>query len=133
MRFNNIGVKPLETLETLETPKVNSSSLLTKGTKALAIVKYHPNRYYGMLNTYLSSGWVDLGDYILHNKVKINKNCFDHIESNYVLAFVYLYEGEEQTNLESVGDRILYIEEEEKKDFFDAYKEADKILLNSLD
>jgi hypothetical protein len=122
MRFNNIGIEEIQYL--------NEKNNLSK-YNGLAIVKYHPNRYYGELESYLSQGWVDEGEYIVSNKIRLNKDCFKHIESNYVLAFVYLHKGENETCLESVGDRLLFIEESEKEDFFKAYQEANKQLINS--
>jgi hypothetical protein len=119
-RFNNIGIEPIQYLDqTGDSPK----------SQGFAIVKYHPNRYYGLLQEYLSNGWVDKGEYITSQKIKISKDCFSHLESNYVLAFVYLHQGEEETCLESVGDRPLYIEESERNDFFKAYQTANNKLV----
>jgi hypothetical protein len=122
MRYNNIGV---ENIHYLETPTVKYKET------GLAIVKYHENRYHGMLDTYLNSGWVDEGEHIVSNKIRISKKCFEDAEANYVLAFVRLAEGEDETTLETVGDRLLFIEENEREDFFKAYIKANELLIQN--
>jgi hypothetical protein len=95
------------------------------------LVKYHPNRYYGELETYRSSGWSDDGEYLSYQGQKIPKQLFSDRESNYLLAWIRLYAGEATTHFEAVEDRLLYIEEQDKLDFFSAYAQADRHLLES--
>jgi hypothetical protein len=122
-RYNNIGIEQIQYISGID---------YKEHSKGLAIVKYHANRYFGLLDEYLKEGWVDNGDHIrcATNKIKISKKCFDDLESYYVLAFVYLYKDENETILESVGDRLLFIEEEERNDFFEAYQQANQILIS---
>ena len=99
----------------------------------ISIVKYHPNRYYGELETYIKDGWEDKGTYIKCKCGSIDKNCFDSPETNYVVAFLKYEKEGGVTQLTSVGDRLLYIEEEDKKDFWEVYKIADRKLLELAD
>jgi hypothetical protein len=109
-----------------------SVAYITKGneketTLSMSICKYHPNRYYGMLEEYLESGWEDKGEYIhtTEGNVSMHKSTFLEKEHNYIIAFIHLHKGEKETELVTVGDRLLYIEEEDKKAFFEVYKLAD--------
>ena len=103
----------------------------------ISIVKYHPNRYYGELENYLNNGWEDCGDYVRSTdkagNISINKECFKNKETNYVVAFLKYEKEGGVTQLTSVGDRLLYIEEEDKKDFWEVYKIADRKLLELAD
>ncbi len=123
VRINNIGAEPIAYLG--EKPEGHQYEC--------AIVKYHPNKYYGMLEQYLKDGWKDNGDYISHKNVNIGKSCFLGKETNYVIAFLRYNNDDRTTKLESVCDRLLYIEEDEKKDFFEVYKIADRMILEKVD
>jgi hypothetical protein len=96
------------------------------------IVKYHPNRYYGELNSYLDNNWVKEGEYIVCRGQRIPQSLFESKESHYVIAFVRRFPDENSTQIEGVEDRILYLEDQDKRDFFDVYAHADK-WLQSLD
>jgi hypothetical protein len=123
VRINNIGAEPVVYIgKRFEEPR-----------NECAIVKYHPNQYYGMLEQYLKDGWEDNGDHISHKNAHIGKSCFLGKETNYVIAYLRYDSKEQCTNLESVGDRLLYIEEDEKKDFFEVYKIADRMILEKVD
>jgi hypothetical protein len=123
VRINNIGVEPVAYF--------GKASNVAK--YECSIVKYHPNRYYGELENYLKDGWEDRGTYIKCKCGSIDKNCFEGKETNYVIAFLRYDSKEQCTRLESVGDRLLYIEEDEKKHFFEVYKIADRMLLEIID
>jgi Golgi nucleoside diphosphatase len=123
VRINNIGAEPTAYIgKRFEGPNYE-----------LSIVKYHPNKYYGMLEQYLKDGWEDRGVDIYHNNCSISKSCFKGEETNYVIAFVKYDEGSQSTHLTSVADRLLYIEEDEKKDFFEVYKIADRMILEKVE
>jgi hypothetical protein len=123
VRINNIGAEPVTYIgKRFEEPRYECS-----------IVKYHPNRYYGELENYLKDGWEDRGSLIYHNNVSIDKKCFEGKEKNYVIAFLR-YDPKEQCNrLETVGDRLLYIEEYERIYFFEVYKIADRMILEKVE
>lgn len=123
VRINNIGAEPIAYIgKRFEEPKYE-----------LSIVKYHPNKYYGMLEQYLKDGWKDNDNVISHNNAHISKKCFFGKETNYVIAFLRYDSKEQCTRLETVGDRLLYIEEDEKKDFFEVYKIADRMIMEKVD
>jgi hypothetical protein len=123
VRINNIGAEPVAYIsKRFEEPKHECS-----------IVKYHPNRYYGELENYLKDGWEDKGAYIKCKCGSIDKNCFEGKETNYVIAFLRYDFKEQCIRLETVGDRLLYIEKDEKKDFFDVYEIADRMLMEKVE
>jgi hypothetical protein len=113
--------------------RINNIGAARVAEYELSIVKYHPNRYYGELENYLKDGWEDRGSDIYCNNISINKKCFKYNESNYTIAYLRYDSKEDCTRLESVGDRLLYIEEEERKDFFEVYKIADRMLMEQVD
>ena len=123
VRINNIGAEPAAYIG--KAPKVAEYEC--------SIIKYHPNRYWGELENYLKDGWEDKGTYIKCKCGSIDKNCFEGKETNYVIAFLRYDFKEQCTRLESVGDRLLYIEEDEKKDFFEVYKIADRMITERVD
>ena len=123
VRINNIGAESVTYIgKRFEEPRYECS-----------IVKYHPNRYYGELENYLKDGWEDKGAYIKCKCGSIDKNCFEGKETNYVIAFLKYNKDGGYTELESVCDRLLYIEEDEKKDFFEVYKIADRMIIEKVD
>jgi hypothetical protein len=119
IRINNIGAEPVQFVG-------NASDNVEA---SMSIYKYHPNRYYGGLNDYLNSGWVDAGDFIESQGCKIYKNCFQNVEDKYVIAFVNFKRKDLDTELVSVSDRILYIEPKDREDFFEVYRLTDKFLV----
>ena len=123
VRINNIGAEP--TYYFFDAKKENNYEL--------SIVKYHPNRYYGELENYLKDGWVDNDNVISHNNTHISKNCFEGKETNYVIAFLKYDKDSQSTHLTSVADRLLYIEEDEKKDFFEVYRIADRMIIEKVE
>lgn len=98
--------------------------------RSLSIVKYHPNRYRGMLDFYLTGGWSEDGDKIRCRGVSIDKRIFEEEEAYYVIAHVHNDLGNCYTKMESVEDRLLYLEDEDHPDFLSAYREANRILLS---
>jgi len=123
VRINNIGAEPVAYIgKRFEEPRYE-----------LSIVKYHPNKYYGMLEQYLKDGWEDNDNVISHNNAHISKKCFEGKETHYVIAFLRYDSHECTTKLESVCDRLLYIEEDEKKDFFEVYKIADRMIIEKVE
>lgn len=127
IRINSIGAE--QTVYLSKKPK--------DADYEISIVKYQPNRYYGELENYLNNGWEDCGDFIRDKdhkgSVSIDKKCFEGKETNYVIAFLKYNKDEGVNELTSVGDRLLYIEEEDKKDFWEVYKIADRKLLKLVD
>jgi hypothetical protein len=123
VRINNIGAEPIAYIG--KAPK--------NAEYELSIVKYYFNRYYGMLEQYLKDGWEDNGDCLTHKNASISKSSFLGKETNYVIAFLKYDSKEQCTKLESVCDRLLGIEEDEKKDFFEVYKIADRMIIEKVE
>ena len=120
IRINNIGAEKAVYIG--EPPK--------DADLHVSIVKYHPNRYYGELETYLKDGWEDCGSYIeSQGLMTIDKNCFCGPETKYGIASLKYDNKEDCVVLTSVGDRLLYIENEDKENFWEVYRLADREMM----
>jgi len=95
----------------------------------LVIVKFFPNEKYGRLQEYIDVlGWENDGDYIRKNMCSIHKNCFEGKENNIVIADLTYSTKEEDTFLETVGERVLDLSLEDRETFFEVYAIAAKRL-----
>ena len=95
----------------------------------LVIVKFFPNEKYGRLQEYIDVlGWENDGDYIRKNMCSIHKNCFESKENNIVIADLTYSTKEEDTFLETVGERVLDLSLEDRETFFEVYALAAKRL-----
>lgn len=94
----------------------------------ISIVKYGLNHYYGKLQDYLDDGWEDLETKISKGNSSIDKNCFKREETSYVVASLVYCVDEECTELKTVGERLLDLSEDDRKDFFTVYDIAAKML-----
>jgi hypothetical protein len=95
----------------------------------LVIVKFFPNEKYGRLQEYIDVlGWENDGDYIRKNMCSIHKNCFEGKENNIVIADLTYSTKEEDTFLETVGERVLDLSLEDRETFFEVYALAAKRL-----
>jgi hypothetical protein len=70
----------------------------------------------------LKDGWEDFDTHIMKNGCTISKNLFIIEELCYVFAYLILDTREGDVSVESVGSRLLNLKDEDKKDFFDAYR-----------
>ena len=119
IRIDNIGVQPPTYLGN---PPENVDN-------RLVIVKYFPNGKYGKLQEYIDVlGWENDGDYIRKNMCSIHKNCFESKENNIVIADLTYSTKEEDTFLETVGERVLDLSSEDRETFFEVYALAAKRL-----
>jgi len=100
-----------------------------KALEAL-LVRFHPNRYYGTMAEYITSGWKEEAEQLTYQGVNLPKALFAGKEAHYQIASVRLHPQESMTELTSTEDRLLYLEEKEKQDFFRAYAAADAALQN---
>lgn len=109
IRINNIGARPSENAH-----------------RILSIVQYYPNQYYGKLEEYLANGWeyVDDNSRIRKYNCTISVSAFDKEEMSMVIARITYDPDELCTDLKSVGERILNLSEDDRKDFFEVYKIA---------
>ena len=97
--------------------------------KRVVIVKYFPNGKYGKLQEYIDVlGWENDGDYVRKNMGSIHKNCFEGKENNIVIADLTYSTKEEDTFLETVGERVLDLSLEDRETFFEVYALAAKKL-----
>jgi hypothetical protein len=122
VRINNIGAEPVTYIG--KAPKVAEYEC--------SIVKYYPNNFYGKLEKYLKDGWEDKGTFLLQKDgVSIEKELFKNKENYVVIAYLKFDPSKDYcTELKSFGDRLLlYINEDEEKDFFEVYKMVDRMLV----
>lgn len=116
IRINNIGVRP--PAYSGKDPKIAKHTL--------SIVQYYTNRYHGRLDEYLANGWEYVDDNTRISKLNciISVSAFDNEESCMVIAYITYDTDECVTDLKSVGERILNLSGDDRKDFFEVYKIA---------
>lgn len=116
IRINNIGARPPVYIG--KSPK--------DAHRTLSIVKYYPNQYYGKLEEYLADGWVYVDDNtrIKKNNCSISASMFNLEESCMSIADIEYDPSEGCTDLETVGERILYLSKKDREDFFEVYELA---------
>lgn len=90
------------------------------------IIGWYKNDHYQQWDNMLAEGWMDTGGFLTKNHLSIHESCFKNPETCYVIAWLKKDSG--GYYLESVGSRILQLNEEEFKDFMDIYRKADKKL-----
>ena len=110
---------------------MGASSLKTK-TQA-EIVRYYLNGHFGKREKYIKDGYMDKGTCIQRGNVSFDNSCFQREENLYVVAFLEYNKKEQDIDLKSVGPRILELDEENRKDFFEVYKLADKMMMEEND
>ena len=118
IRIDNIGAQP---------PTYLGNPPEDAG-KRLAIVQFFPNPRYGKMQSYIDDGWKDDGDFVRRDMCGIHKGCFEGIENNIVIAFLKYNSKEEDTVLETVGERVLNLSPEDRETFFEVYALAAKRL-----
>jgi hypothetical protein len=89
---------------------------------------WQPCSYYGKYDEYIKNGCVEKNGFVRdeRNRVNISKEFFDIKETCYVIAWLNYDKKEWCCDLESVGPRLLELNDENRKDFFEVYKIADK-------
>jgi hypothetical protein len=90
---------------------------------------WEPCSYYGKYDEYIKNGWVEKGDFLSKDSCSVSVSFFDRKETCYVIAWLNYDRKEECCDLESVGPRLLELNEENKKDFFEVYAIADKKMI----
>lgn len=116
IRINNIGARPPVYID--KSPK--------DAHHTLSIVKYYPNQYYGKLEEYLADGWDYSEDNICLRKdnCSISASMFNLEESCMSIAYITYDPNERCTDLQTVGERILYLSKKDREDFFEVYELA---------
>lgn len=87
------------------------------------IVLWYTNPYYGSEGRLISEGWTkdNYGSFHKGNS-HINNSCFKNKESCITIAYVEEDTDEYTTKLVSVGERLLSLTKQERKDFFKVYE-----------
>jgi len=99
----------------------------------LIIVKWYQNKLYGELDNYLKNGWKEEGKLIISDKSSIHKDCFYNEELYHYIAFLKYDKNKQSTILTAESNKLLYIEEDEKKDFFEVCKIADRMIMEKVE
>lgn len=89
-------------------------------------IKWYPNLYYQQWDKMIEDGWREDVESLRKDHCSIHKSCFINPESCYVIA--WMKKDKEGYYMETVGSRLLNLNEEELKTFFDIYRKADKKL-----
>ena len=100
-----------------------------EGTKG-EFICWSPNLHYGKLEEYLENGWVDNGDMITQTepfRYSISKSMFMLKETCYVIAWLKYDNKDNVCDLETVGDRLLRLEN--VSDFMEVYEIADRKIM----
>jgi len=86
---------------------------------------WEPCSYYGKYDEYIKDGFVDKDGFLRKDKSNISVKFFVMKETCYVIAWLKYDKKEGCCDLESVGPRLLELNDEDRKDFFEVYKIAD--------
>lgn len=92
------------------------------------IIKWYNNEYFGKEQELLKQGYIETNEHFIKDHLHIHKSCFIAPEHCYVIAFLRVNKREPDINLESVGGRILELNEQELQDFLTIYRKANKKL-----
>jgi hypothetical protein len=114
--------------------RINNIEARTTDTR-YEIVKHYPNTYYGTEEEMIKEGYVKttFGDGLIdfalsRNHHTVHGSCFENKEFCYVIAVLDYVEDEACCDLTTIGPRVLNLDEEERRDFFDVYALAEKMV-----
>ena len=97
------------------------------------IIKWYPNPYYGNEEKLIEEGYerINYGDggfALTKDHHTIHSSCFANKESCYTVATLE-YDGDERcVDMITVGPRLLNLNKEDRKSFFQVYKLADEAI-----
>ena len=94
-------------------------------------VKWYPNKYYGTKAQLIADGYElqpihDHGFVLTKGNHTIHDSCFLNPEGCYTIATIVYDKNEHCTEIKSVGSRLLDLTKNERNNFFEVYKYADK-------
>ena len=88
------------------------------------IIKWYKNEYYGTEQEMLEEGYTHKNGYYTRDNINIHEDCFKSPESCFVIAWLEINHKEPDTDLRTVGSRLLGLGNDERNDFFDVYRIA---------
>jgi hypothetical protein len=90
------------------------------------IIKWVANEHFGKEKEYREEGYVDSfgGDFLQKNGHSIQKTFFTNKETCFTVASLQLNRREPDVYLESVGSRMLDLDDQEMLDFIEVYRIA---------
>ena len=97
------------------------------------IVKWYKNSYYGTEQEMLDEGYIYKDRYYTKDNINIHEDCFKSPESCFVIAWLEINHNEPDVNLNTVGSRLLGLDNEERNDFFDVYRIANNKIFKQFD
>jgi hypothetical protein len=91
-------------------------------------VRYYNNKDYDTLEEKYANGWEDKDGYITKGYYSMSKRLVDKSlpECQYVIAWLKYNKDECVCDLESVANRLLDLPVEDRENFFEVYKIAEK-------
>ena len=91
-------------------------------------VKYYKNADYDTLEEKYANGWEDKDENITKGCYSISKGLVNKSlpECNYVVAWLEYDQGERSCDLQTIGNRLLDLSRDEREDFFEIYRIADR-------
>jgi hypothetical protein len=91
-------------------------------------VKWQPNHYYGKREEYIADGWQSDGGFLRRNNTSIQESIFNSPEQCYTVATLQYDADEMCCDMNTVGARLLQLDETDRKDFFAVYELAEEII-----
>ena len=88
------------------------------------IIKWYKHEYYGTEQEMLEEGYIHKNGYYTRDNINIHEDCFKSPESCFVVAWLEINHKEPDTDLRTVGSRLLGLDNDERNDFFDVYRIA---------
>jgi hypothetical protein len=89
-------------------------------------VKWQPNHYYGKREEYIAEGWQSDGGFLRRNNTSIQESIFNSPETCYTIATLKYDADEMCCDMNTVGARLLQLDETDRKDFFAVYELAEE-------
>jgi len=89
------------------------------------IVKFSQNEQYGKQEEYAEHGWILEKGFFVKDNHRIQAQLFNSPETCYTIATLRYDSREGCCDMETVGSRLLDLNVNDRKDFFDVYQIAE--------
>lgn len=101
------------------------------------ILKWYVNPYYGNEEKMIDNGYTKIeyvnGEWgLTKDFYTVNGSCFKNPESCYVIAWLKPNRKEPDVNMETVGSRVLELEQSELSTFMRVYRTAHELIMEKL-